>query len=116
MRRKAAARSLITLAIWYALEASGFAVIVDPDPTYVLGVILADRSRPEKGTVLADAPMLLAIVDEGDLFFDYEDCLALVLLCARNVLMRGAVLHCSACVLLLNGCSYLFKQVPSTAQ
>lgn len=31
---KAAARSLITLAIWYALEASGFAVIVDPDPTY----------------------------------------------------------------------------------
>lgn len=29
---KAAARSLITLAIWYALEASGFAVIVDPDP------------------------------------------------------------------------------------
>lgn len=37
----------------------------------MLGVILADRSRPEKGTVLADAPMLLAIVDEGDLFFDY---------------------------------------------
>lgn len=31
---KAAARSFITLAIWYALEASGFAVIVDPDPTY----------------------------------------------------------------------------------
>lgn len=62
----------------------------------MLGVILADRSRPEKGTVLADAPMLLAIVDEGDLFFDYEDCLALVLLCARNVLMRGAVLCCTA--------------------
>lgn len=82
----------------------------------MLGVILADRSRPEKGTVLADAPMLLAIVDEGDLFFDHEDCLALVLLCARNVLMRGAVLHCSACVLLLNGCSYLFKQVSRTAQ
>lgn len=58
----------------------------------MLGVILADRSRPEKGTVLVDAVMLLAIVDEGDLFFDFEDCLALVLLCARNILMRGSVL------------------------
>lgn len=58
----------------------------------MLGVILADRARPEKGTVLVDALMLLAIVDEGDLFFDFEDGLALVLLCARNVLMRGAML------------------------
>lgn len=58
----------------------------------MLGVILADRSRPEKGTMLADALMLLAIVDEGNLFFDYKDCLALVLLYVRNVLMRGAVL------------------------